>query len=124
MVAVRGFSGLLSSLCAFASAAASVPIESLDRCMTVLHGENVEADGSGFRALRPDPVTERFLRVFRHQDLELGLGAVMVEESRPGGTKRAGKLGQGIGGAHVDDAHGLDARTRWFDQEEPRGLAG
>ena len=44
MVAMRDFSGLVSSACALASAAAIAPIDSLQRCMVVLRREEIEAD--------------------------------------------------------------------------------
>src|SRR5437870_2324686 len=37
IIAVSDFSGLVSSVCALASAAAIAPIDSLDRCMAALH---------------------------------------------------------------------------------------
>jgi hypothetical protein len=37
MMPMSDFSGLLSSACALASAAAIAPIDSLDRCMAALH---------------------------------------------------------------------------------------
>jgi hypothetical protein len=44
MVAMRDFSGLVSSACALASAAAIAPIDSLDRCMVLAHREEIETD--------------------------------------------------------------------------------
>src|SRR4051794_25513450 len=69
-VPTSDFAGLVSSSCAFARAAAMVPMFSLERCMTPLHREVVEADGAGFRPLRPNPMPERLLRVLRHEHLE------------------------------------------------------
>ena len=47
MVAVRDFSGLAISAWALASAAASAPTLSLERCMAGLHVQNLKADGAG-----------------------------------------------------------------------------
>ena len=44
MVATSDFSGLVSSACALASAAAIAPIVSLDRCMALLRREKIETD--------------------------------------------------------------------------------
>ena len=49
-----------------------------------------------------------FLRVLRHEGLELGLGPLVVEEGRAGGAEEAGELRPGIGLAHVDDPNRLD----------------
>src|SRR5580704_8580584 len=66
----------------------------------------------------------RFFHVFRHQGLQLGLGALMVDERRAGGAEEAGELSPGIGLAHVDNANRFDARPRRFDAIGPRRLAG
>ena len=44
-----------------------VPIDSLERCMTALELEQIEADGAEFRALRAYPVADRFLGIVGHQ---------------------------------------------------------
>src|SRR5580704_10263786 len=122
MVAVSDFSGLESSAWALASAPAMVPIVSLDRCMVcLLLAQDIEAHGSGFRALGPDAMTGGLLGVLRHQPLELGSRALMLEKGRPGPAKRPGKFGPGIGGTHIDDANGRDAGPRRFHAEQPRG---
>jgi hypothetical protein len=54
MVATSDFSGLVSSACALANAAAKQAMDSLDRCMAALRDEEVEAHGPGFRALGAD----------------------------------------------------------------------
>src|SRR5580700_10187258 len=92
MVAVSDFSGLVSSACALASAAAMVPMDSLDRCMVGLLGDKVEAHRSGFRALRPDAMPGCFPGVLGHETFEFGLGPLMVEKSLPRGAEHAGKL--------------------------------
>src|SRR5262249_10158882 len=48
IVPTNDFSGLVSSACALASAAAIAPIESLERCMGRLQIHEVEADCAGF----------------------------------------------------------------------------
>src|SRR5882724_4657676 len=50
MVAVRDFSGLVSSPWALARAAAMAPMVSLERCMVRLHLHYLEAYGARFRA--------------------------------------------------------------------------
>src|SRR6266436_4540523 len=67
MVATRDFSGLVSSSCALASAAASEATDSLDRRMAALRLENIEAHRTGLGALGADPMADRFLGVLRHQ---------------------------------------------------------
>src|SRR3977135_517202 len=101
MVAVNDFSGLVSSDCAFASAAARVPIDSLDRCMGCLHAQDIEAHRSGFRPFGPYAMPDRLLGVFRHQALELDLGILVLEKSRSGPAKHPGMLGPGIGRTHI-----------------------
>jgi hypothetical protein len=44
MVAMRDFSGLVSSARALASAAAIAPIDSLERCMVLLRHKDIETD--------------------------------------------------------------------------------
>src|SRR3954449_12670125 len=46
-VPTSDFAGLVRSSCALARAAAMVPIDSLERCMTALHDHEVETDRSG-----------------------------------------------------------------------------
>ena len=59
MVATSDFSGLVSSACAFANAAAKAAMDSLDRCMTALLDEEVEAHGAAFRTFGADAVADR-----------------------------------------------------------------
>src|ERR1700759_5656201 len=102
MVATSDFSGLVSSTCALASAAAIAPIVSLERCMAGLHVQHVEAHRARFRALGPDPMSDPLLGVLGHQVLELGLGPLVLEKARSGGAEESGEFGPGIGRAHVD----------------------
>jgi hypothetical protein len=56
MVAVSDFSGLESSACAPASAAAMVPTDLLDWGMGCLLAQDIEAHSPGFRPFGPDAV--------------------------------------------------------------------
>jgi hypothetical protein len=79
---VSAFSGLVSSACALASAAAIAPIVSLDRCKAVPLVEKIEADSARLRAPCANAVAGRFLPVLRYERLEFGLGALVVEKGR------------------------------------------
>src|SRR5580704_17378050 len=92
MVPIRDFSGLTSSICALARAAARLAMPSLDRCMMILRFEEVEADGAGFRALGPDAMTDRLMRVLRHQPFEFGLGLFVVGMGPLGAGKNPGEF--------------------------------
>src|SRR5271169_6192481 len=108
MVATSAFSGLVSSAWAFASAAAIAPIVSLDRCMIPLpHCEKVKADRAGFCAFGSDAMAERLFRILRHQRLQLGFGALVVEEGGAGRREQARKLRPGIGCFHIHDSDRL-----------------
>jgi hypothetical protein len=98
-------------------------MDSLDRCMTTLHVEEVETHRPGFRPPGPDPMPGRLLGILRHEALELGLGLLMLEMGRPSPRKDPSELCPGIRGAHVDDPHRLDARLRRLDAEWARSLA-
>jgi hypothetical protein len=54
-VATSAFSGLVSSACALASAAAIAPIVTLDRCTAVPLVEKIEADRADFERLARTP---------------------------------------------------------------------
>ena len=97
MVAMSAFSALVSSACAFASAAAIAPIVSLDRCIATLsRREQIEADRARLRSLGSNAVAAGFLGVLGDQGLELGLGSLMVEKGGAGGAEEAGELRPGI----------------------------
>ena len=66
MVASIDFSGLMSSTCARARAAAKLPMEPLDCCMAILSIPEVKGDGAGFRAFGENSMTDRLLRVLGH----------------------------------------------------------
>ena len=68
-------------------------------------------------------MADRLLGILRHQTLQFRLGLFMVEMGRTGPRKHRSELRPGIGGAHVDDAHRLDARLWRLDPEQPRRLA-
>src|SRR5215207_4911948 len=65
-----------------------------------------------------------FLGVLRHERLELALGLLMLDKGWSGSAVDGGELGPGVRFAHVNRQHRLDARPRWLDAEEARGLAG
>src|SRR5271166_1586460 len=116
MVAISDFSGLASSACALARAAAIAPMVSLDRCMAALPtGEKIKADRPRLRPFGPNAMAGGFLGVVRHQGFELGLSSLMVKKGGTGGAEEAGELRPGIRSAHVDDPDGLDPRPRRLD---------
>src|SRR5262245_53993164 len=78
MVAVSDFSGLISTACALASAAARAATDSLDRGMAGL--QHIEAHRARLGAPAPHSVPNRLPNVLRHQRLKLAFGALMVEE--------------------------------------------
>src|SRR6266576_2427296 len=111
MVATSDFSGLVSSACALASAAAMVPMDSLQRCIAALHAQDIKAHRTGFGSSGADAMANRFLSVLGHKGLELGLGILMLEVSLASPPKHAREFRPGIGCAHVDDAHRFDPRA-------------
>src|SRR5438270_9089604 len=80
MIAVSDFSGLTSSDCALAKAAASAATDSLDRCMGGLRRQDVKADRARSRPLPAHSVPDRLPGVLRHEALELGFCPFMVEK--------------------------------------------
>src|SRR6266702_1571545 len=122
MVATSDFSGLVSSACALASAAAMVPIVSLERCMAALHAQDIKAYRTGFGSFGSDAMADRFLGVLGHKGLKLRLGILMLEVSLARASKHAREFRPGIGCAHVDDPHRLDPRARRLDPKQARGF--
>src|SRR5450759_5852676 len=118
------FSGLESSVWAFARAVAIAATLSLDRCMESLHLDQIEADRARFRAFGPDAVAHRLLGILRHQPLALALGALVVGVSALGVPKQPCEFRPGIGGVHVDHPDGFDPRLWVFAIEQRRGFAG
>src|SRR3954462_13379551 len=123
MIAVSDFSGLISSPCAFASAAAMAPIDSLERCMARFQAQHIKAHRPGLGTFRPDSMADGFLRVLRHEALELCLGILMFEICLSGSPKYTGELDPSVRQAHVNDPYRLDSSTGRLDAEEARGLA-
>src|SRR6202167_3525968 len=123
MVPIRDFSGFTSSICALARAAARLAMPSLDRCMIILHFEEVEADGAGFRALGPDAMADRLMRVLRYQLFEFGLGLFVLGMGRLGASKNPSEFRPRIRGRHVDDPYRIDPGFRWLQAEQARALA-
>src|SRR5262249_57467022 len=97
------FSGLVRSACALASAAAMVPIDSLQRCMAAPHAQDIKAHRTGFRSFGSDAMADRFLGVLGHKGLEFCLGILVLEVSLARAPKHAREFRPGIGCAHVDD---------------------
>src|SRR5215510_9952419 len=99
MVAVSDFSGLASSACAFAKAEASAATDSLDRGMSGLRRDQVEAHRARFRALPAHTMPDRLLGILWHQRLELALRLLVVEERAPRAAEQRRELRPGVGGA-------------------------
>src|SRR6266566_73695 len=78
MVATSDFSGLVSSACALASAAAMVPMDSLERCMAALHAQDIKAHRTGFGSFGSDAMAHRLFGVLGHKRLEFRLGVLML----------------------------------------------
>src|SRR6516225_5146440 len=117
IVATSDFSGLVSSACALASAAAMVPIDSLQRCMAALHAQDIKAHRTGFRSLGSDAMADRFLGVLGHKSLELRLGILVLKVSLASAPKHPREFRPGIGCAHVDDPHRFDPRAGRFESK-------
>src|SRR5215467_5450996 len=105
MVATSDFSGLVSSAYALASAAAMVPIVSLDRCMAALHAQDIKAYRTGFGSFGSNTVPDRLLGVLGHKGLEFRLGILMLKVSLARAPKHVGEFRPGIGCTHFDDPH-------------------
>src|SRR6516165_11512274 len=110
MVAVSDFSGLMSSAWALAKAEASAATDSLDRGMDGLHLQHIKGHRPRFRALGFHAMPDGLPGILRHQCFELAFGPFVVEKGATGIAEERGKLGPGVGRAHIDDADGLDAR--------------
>src|SRR5215831_6184349 len=123
MVATSDFSGLVSSACALASAAAMVPIVSLERCMAALHAQDIKAYRTGFGSFGSDAMADRLLGVLGHQGLELRLRVLMLEVSLARAPKHASEFRPSIGCAHVDDPHRFDPRAGRLESKQSRGFA-
>src|SRR5262249_51398320 len=118
MVAVSDFSGLTSSAWAFANAEASAATDSLDRGMGGLRLQHIKAHRPRFGALGFHPVPDGLSGILGHQGFELAFGPFVVEKGTPGAAEERRELRPGIRRTHIDDADGLDARTRRLGQDE------
>src|SRR5215467_2097884 len=118
IVAVSDFSGLTSSAWALAKAEASAATVSLDRGMVGLRLQHVKAHRPRFRALCFHAVPNGLPGILRHQGLELAFGPFVVEKGTPGAAEERGELRPGVRRTHIDDADGLDARTRRLGQDK------
>src|SRR5580704_14364628 len=119
-VATIDFSGLMSSTCARARAAARLPMELLDCCMAILGIQELKGDGAGFGALGAHAMANGLPRVLRHKALQFSLGALVFEKCRVCSSKRASEFCPRIGNAHIDGMDRCYPRLRWLDS---RGLA-
>src|SRR5260221_11918522 len=97
MVAVRDFSGLMSSACALAKAEASAATVSLDRGMGGL--QYIKAHRPRFRALCFHAVPNGLLGILGHQGFELAFGPFVVEKGTPGVAEERSELRPGIRGS-------------------------
>src|SRR5262249_38463182 len=91
------FSGLVRSACALASAAAMVPMDSLERCMAALHAQDIKAHRTGFGSFGSDAMADRFLGVLGHKGLELCLGILVLEVSLARAPEHAREFRPGVG---------------------------
>src|SRR5260370_25307075 len=115
------FSGLESSVWAFASAVAMAATLSLDRCMAELHVHEVEADSTRLGAFGTDAVAHCLLGILRHQRLKFAFGALVFIMSFVTIPKQFRKFRPGVGRTHVDDTDGFDPRLRRLAIEQHRG---
>src|SRR5262245_8723446 len=97
MVATSDFSGLVSSACALASAAAMAPMDSLQRCMAALHAQDIKAHRTGFGSFGSDAMADRFLGVLWHKGLKFRLSVLMLEVSLARAPEHAREFCPGIG---------------------------
>src|SRR5262249_3967907 len=118
MVAVSDFSGLMSSAWALANAEANAATVSLDRGMGGLRLPHVKAHRPRFRALGFHAVPAGLSGLLRHLGFESGLGAFFVENGSPDAAEERREPRPGIRRTHIDDADGLDARSRRLSQDE------
>src|SRR6516225_7903077 len=123
MVATNDFSGFTRWAWALASAAAMVPILSLERCMIALQLLEIKADRTRFGTLGADAMANRFLGILRHECFQLGLCTLMLQKRLSGAAEDSGKFGPGIRGTHIHHPNPFEARRRRVDAKEMRGLA-
>src|ERR1035437_834415 len=123
MVAIRDFSGLLSSPWALASAAAMAPMVSLERCMVRLHLHHLKADRPRFGPFGAQAMAGRLLGILRDQLLQVSLGALMFLVGRSGAPEGDRELCPAVRGTHIDDTDRLQPRPWRLDPEQPGLLA-
>src|SRR5580704_12159491 len=105
MVAVSNFSGLTSSICALAKAAAKLLMDGLDRCMVGLRGEKIKADRSRLRALGTQAMADGLLSVLGHQAFQLSLRLLVLHVDSVSPRIYRSEFRPRVGRRHVDDAH-------------------
>src|SRR5262249_29463138 len=123
MTPTSDFSGFMISSCAFASAAAIAPTDSLDRCMAALEFQDIDSHRPRFRPFRPNAVPGRLFGVLRHQSFELGLGNLVSQMGLASVRKSWEESGPSFWEPLAHDPPRLDAGARWFGAEEARRLA-
>ena len=96
MVATSDFSGLTSSICALARAAASARSTHWRCCIVILDVQDIEADGARFRALGSDAMADGLLCIRRHEAPQFGLGGFMFVMCRAGSDENCGQFGPRI----------------------------
>src|SRR6516165_4908308 len=93
---------------------------SLERCIAAPRLQQVKADRAGFGPLGADAMANRLFGIFRHQRLELGFGALMVQEGLPGNEEYPRKFRPRIRRTHIHNSDRRDPRLWWFDTKEAR----
>jgi len=68
-------------------------------------------------------MADRFLGIFRHQALQLGLGVLVIVMRLAGAREDRGELGPGIGCSHINDPNRLEPRFGRLDPKQLRLLA-
>jgi hypothetical protein len=68
-------------------------------------------------------MADSVLCIFGHQSFQLSLGFFVLEIGRLSPGKDCGEIRPGIGGAHIDNANRIHARSRRLDPKQGRGLA-
>jgi hypothetical protein len=91
--------------------------------MATLHRHKIKADGARLRTFGPDPMAQSLFGVFRHQNFQLDLGPLMIEEGGAGRAEQASKLCPRVGPAHIDNPNRGDRGPRRLDAEGSRNLA-
>src|SRR5258707_1278248 len=82
MVAVNSFSGLASSPCALARAAAMAPMDSLERCMVRLHVHQIKANRPGYRAFGAQAMADSFLCILGNELFQFCLCSFVLQIRR------------------------------------------